>query len=274
MTPRTILLLPAVMLAAIAADAAAPSSGRPGPAQTRPAMPVDVHHVVPPLVDPQADAILRRMSEYVSSLKEFSITADATYDEVPEPGVQKLQFSRSLRVDVRRQDHLRSVVLGDDIHRAVWYDGRQLDVLDVARNVYCRIGTPPTIDAALEELHARYGLSVPLADLLFTDACEGMRKNVRTGRYVGLHRVGTHNCHHLAFTQQNIDWQIWIDAGDHPFPRKLVIAHKNEPEWPQYCAVLHTWEISPRFADDHFRFEPPPGAVEADIEQQPIDGRR
>lgn len=273
MKPRAILL-PVVMLVPVASLAAATSSGRSGPAQTRPAMAIDAPHVVPPLVDPQADAILRRMSEYVSTLKEFSITAEATYDEVPEPGVQKLQFSRSLRVDVRRPDRLRSVVQGDDVNRAVWYDGRELDILDVARNVYCRVKTPPTIDATLEELQTRYGLSVPLADLLFTDAWEGMKRNVRTARYVGLHRVGTHDCHHLAFTQQNIDWQIWIDAGDHPFPRKLVIAHKNEPEWPQYCAVLHTWDISPRFADDHFRFAPPAGAVEADIEQQPARGRR
>ena len=40
-------------------------------------------------------------------------------------------------------------------------------------------------------------------------------------------------CHHLAFEQATIDWQLWIDAGKDPLPRKLVITYKTEDEVPQ-----------------------------------------
>ncbi len=57
---------------------------------------------------------------------------------------------------------------------------------------------------------------------------------VQRGEYLGIHEAAGVPCHHLAFEQATIDWQLWIDAGKDPLPRKLVITYKTEDEVPQY----------------------------------------
>ena len=81
----------------------------------------------------------------------------------------------------------------------------------------------------------------------------------------GLHRVDGVPCHHLAFAQETIDWQIWIDAGPRPVPRKLLIHHKDERGAPKYSARLSGWDFHPRLSDGFFEFHPPDGAAEVEF---------
>jgi hypothetical protein len=73
------------------------------------------------------------------------------------------------------------------------------------------------------------------------------------------------SCHHLAFSQETIDWQIWIEDGPRPVPRKLVITYKTEPGSPQYVARLSGWNFQPRFSKHFFTFEAPAGAGEMEF---------
>ena len=66
-------------------------------------------------------------------------------------------------------------------------------------------------------------------------------------------------CDHYAFRQQGVDWQLWIDRGTTRLPRKLVITTTEEPEQPQYVAVL-TWTLAPPLDDALFTFVPPADA--------------
>ncbi len=72
-------------------------------------------------------------------------------------------------------------------------------------------------------------------------------------------------CHHLAFRQKAVDWQIWIDAGDEPVPRKLVITFKQQAEQPQYTALIHRWDVNPKLGDEMFQFQPPAGVRKVDF---------
>ncbi len=70
---------------------------------------------------------------------------------------------------------------------------------------------------------------------------------------------------HLAFVQDEIDWQIWIQAGPRPVPRKLVITYKNEPGSPQYVARLFGWDFQPRLAEEFATFHAPAGSDQIDF---------
>jgi hypothetical protein len=61
----------------------------------------------------------------------------------------------------------------------------------------------------------------------------------------------------LAFDQKNIQWQIWIDAGEKPWIRKLIITEKKVPASPQWTAYFTDWNLSPQLADKLFAFAPP-----------------
>ncbi len=71
---------------------------------------------------------------------------------------------------------------------------------------------------------------------------------VQRGVYLGIHEAAGVPCHHLSFEQATIDWQLWIDAGTEPVPRKLVIAYKTEDEVPQYAVTIRKWNLEARRA--------------------------
>lgn len=90
-------------------------------------------------------------------------------------------------------------------------------------------------------------------------------EGVIRGEYLGLQKAAGVPCHHLAFEQETIDWQIWIDAAQPRLPRKLAIAYKAEPGEPQYVVVIHKWNLAPAFPEGLFDFEPPEGATKMEL---------
>ena len=134
---------------------------------------------------------------------------------------------------MRRPDRLAGDASGDAVNRSFYYDGRTFTVYDKEQNVWASGGVPPTVDAALDWVFDQTGTVIPLADFLYGDVYARLMGNVQRGVYLGLHEAAGVLCHHLSFEQAAIDWQIWIDAGRDPLPRKLVIAYKTEDEVPQ-----------------------------------------
>jgi hypothetical protein len=125
-----------------------------------------------------------------------------------------------------------------------------------------RLDAPGDIDGVLDEVDDKYGVVIPLSDFLYADPHAVLTEGVLYGEYLGLHTAGGVLCHHLSFSQEDIDWQLWIDAGDRPLPRKLVITYLDEPGAPQYTALIRRWSLEPKFADDLFEFQPPEDARE------------
>ncbi len=74
-------------------------------------------------------------------------------------------------------------------------------------------------------------------------------------------------CEHLAFTQTNIDWQIWIEDGAKPVPRKFLITYKDEPGSPQFTALFSNWDFETKLPDFVFKFEPPAGASKIKVKE-------
>ena len=212
------------------------------------------------LVDPRADELMRAMSERLARATVFSVTAEEIYDEVPEHAPRR-QLANSRRVLLRRPDRLAGDASGDAINRAFAYDGRAITLYDKEQHVWMSGGVPPTIDAALDVVFERTGTVFPLADFLYADPYARMMGDVQRGAYLGLHEAAGVLCHHLSFEQAAIDWQIWIDAGPEPLPRKLVIAYKTEDEVPQYSVTIRTWDFAAKAPDAAFAFTPPAGAT-------------
>jgi hypothetical protein len=210
-------------------------------------------------VEARADQELRRMSEFLAKLPRFALEAEETFDEL-SPGEPRRQLTNLRRAAVVRPDRLAADATGDTLNRAAWYDGKTLSVLDKEHNTYATVAAPATIDAALDMVEETYGLVLPLADLLYADPYAVLSEGVTYGRYLGLHLAAGVPCHHLAFAQDTIEWQLWIDAGEQPLPRKFVITYVLEEGEPQYSATIRRWNLDPKFAEGLFTFEAPEGA--------------
>jgi hypothetical protein len=224
-------------------------------------------------VEPRADQELKKMSAFLAKLTRFALEAEESFDEVPD-GQPKLQLTNVRRIAVVRPNRLASDAAGDTLNRAAWYDGQTVTVLDKEHNAYTSIKAAATIDATLDKLEDEYGVTLPLADILYSDPYAVVTEGVTYGRYLGIHQAAGVPCHHLVFSQPTIEWQIWIDASDQPLPRKLVITYVQEAGEPQYSATMRRWSLDPKFSDDLFTFEAPEGAqkIDATAMALPQDG--
>jgi hypothetical protein len=216
------------------------------------------------VLDPRAASILRSMGDYLASAEELSFSAEVAYDAVSPDG-RKLQYSGTARVALRRPNRLHVEYDGDEDRRTVVIDGQTFTFYDRENNLYARTDVPSPIDAAIDHAFELYGFSVPIADLVYTDPYQTLMENVQSGSVIGRHTVDGVICDHLAFSQETIDWQIWIEDGPRPVPRKLVITYKSEPGSPQYAARLSGWDFAPRLSDRYFEFSPRPGAAEMEF---------
>jgi len=218
---------------------------------------------IPRWIEPRADQELKRMSEFLAKLPRFAFEAEEIFDEIPD-GELRQQLTNLRRVAVERPNHAAADVNGDTLSRATWYDGKTVTVLDKEHNTYAVIEAPPSIDATLDLLEDEYGVVLPLKDILFSDPYAVLSEGITYGRYLGIHQAAGVACHHLAFSQATIEWQIWIDAGDQPVPRKVVITYVDEPSEPQYTAVIRRWKLDGPVPEGLFTFEAPEGASKID----------
>jgi len=216
------------------------------------------------VVEPRATEILERAGAFLAAIPELALVVEELFDEPDERGALVL-LSTVRRMAIRRPDRAVGEMVGDVGHRSFWYDGEQLAVLDQTRNTYAVVAGQATIDATLDDVARRYGVIVPMSELLYSDPASVLLEDVRAGEYVGIHHVLERACHHLAFAADEIDWQIWIDAGPEPLPRRLAITYKNEAGAPQYIATFMRWNLEPSLSDDLFEFKPPVGAEHLEL---------
>jgi len=201
---------------------------------------------------------LRRMSDYLAQMQQFSVEATDMMDQPTEPG-RKSQGLTHRTVHVSRPDRMRVDSTGSHINRSSWYDGKTLSMFDRTQNRYLVTDMPSAIDPMLDEVAARLGIRIPLADLLYSDVYRVLITDAGTNvaQYLGKVKLVNIECHHLAFDSDKIHWQIWIEAGDRPLPRKLEVTYKDGEERRRYSVTLRQWDLTPYFSDDHFVFRPP-----------------
>lgn len=215
-------------------------------------------------VDPKADAILKKMGETLGRAKRITFDSHAIADQLTPDG-QKLQFAKNQKVRLQRPDKLSVDVTGDVEDLQFRYDGKRVTLYNPRTNSWGSAEMPPSIDDTLDTLADKYGMALPLADLVFSDAYKSLSERVRSSEYLGDGWVFDTKCDHLAFRQAAIDWQIWVEQGERAVPRKIVITFKESPGHPQYTAFLSNWNLSADVPESTFAFTPPAGAKQVEF---------
>lgn len=217
-----------------------------------------------PAPEPDPRQVLQKMCNFLRSQPQFTYKAEVADDQVYAKG-KKLQYGLDMETMVRRPDRLRVNAEGDLVRKQFFFDGKSVTLYDREHNVYGVMAAPADIEGALEKANRDFGLRVALSDLASPNLCELINKRVKHALYVGLHKVRGVPCHHLSLDSDGAQLQVWVDAGDKPVPRKVVLTHKEATGSPQWSAYLSDWNFPPQLADDLFVFTPPPGAEKIDF---------
>lgn len=232
----------------------------PAVAQTDATMPdVVTNAAVERVITPDAQAVLNRMSAALKELRTFSVSAQISRDEMLPFGY-KLQRNESAQMLVVRPTSLRVESQGDIKDRTYIYDGKQLTIFDPEENIYVQNAAPPTIAGLVERL-LDIGVELPLLDVLtdaFSETGE-LTAQVQSGLLVGESSIDGIPVDQLAFRQANVDWQVWVQKGQHALPIRFVITTRYELGDPQVNATLK-WDLKPSVPAASFKFAPPKDA--------------
>jgi len=188
-----------------------------------------------PRLDPQAEGILHHTCTTLAEAKTFTFDAEVTFEQVLPRSPLKIQFAGVTDYWVRKPDALAVDYESDLGAKHFWYDGTTLTIFDAPKMMYTSTAVPASIDGMMKRAAETNNLALPLADLAMSDPCANVDKRVIFGGYIGRGDVGGVACDHLAFTESNFDWQIWIQHAGKPLPRKVVIpgcVRSSLTEWP------------------------------------------
>jgi hypothetical protein len=217
-------------------------------------------------IDEATQEVLKQMSQYLGQAKAFHVRVMSFYDLVRKSGI-KVKAGFETEVFVQRPDKVYLLRQRDDLsHSQLWYDGSSLSVLHREKKEYSTIKVPKTIDAMIDHLIDHYDLPMPLADFLYSDIYGAFHEYLISGEYLGQRLVDGVMCHHLSFESTGVDWQLWVEAGERPLPRRFVITYLNLPGEPEYFAKFTKWGLDPPINTGMYHFAPPKDAKKVPLQ--------
>ena len=210
-------------------------------------------------------AILKAMTEYTAAQKAISATFDSDV-EVLTSDLQKIQFDSSGQFQLSRPDKLRIRRTGGYADVELVFDGKTVSLYGNNAKAYVQSDAAGTIDQLIDNLQSKAGVSMPGADLLLTNSFDQLMSDVIEGVHVGQGVIDGVECEHLAFRGHDTDWQIWIQSGAQPIPRKYVITSKTMTGAPQYTLRIKDWKTDAIADASVFTFKPPEGATKVSLD--------
>ena len=210
-------------------------------------------------IDPQAEKILRRMTDYLGSLKQFSLRTQVTLEDLLDSG-QRVDFDVSASVIIGRPNKLRAERTGDLVSQVFFYDGKTLTLYRPSEKTYATDTAPATIEKMIDFARESVGVLLPAADLVYRGAFALMMQDVSLATVVGQAVIGGVKCDHLLFSRPGVDFQLWIAAGKQPWPCKYVVTETDTPAKLSITTFLSGWNMNPAVQDAQFNFVPPKGA--------------
>ena len=211
-----------------------------------------------PAIDPTAMDALRKMSDYLRTLQKFEVKGNITADEVLDDD-QKVQISKTAHLVVSRPNKLRLQVKADKHERLLTYDGTSFTIWSPRTRYYATVAAPPNILELAKKLEDDHDIELPLVDLFRWGTDEARVSEIKAAKDLGASECDGVTCEHYAFRQSGLDWEVWIQAGEFPLPRKVVITTLTDEARPQH-AVTYNWNLAPSFNDETFVFVPPADA--------------
>jgi hypothetical protein len=221
-------------------------------------------------IDPSAMEALNKMGAYLRSLKAFQVETEVTNDDVLNDG-QIITDNRTNTLLAVSPNLLRAELKGDDKDVFLFYDGKNFTVYGKLVNYYATVPAPATNAQLVDKIYDDYGIDIPLVDLFKWGTDSSAINKITSAFDAGPSTVQGVTCEHYAFRQEGLDWQIWIQLGEYPLPRKFIIRTLTDEARPQHASTL-VWNLAPSYNEATFTFDPPAGALPVPLKKLNAEG--
>jgi hypothetical protein len=194
--------------------------------------------------------LVKQMCDKLASAQTLSFNVKEITDRVRrDGGKETLHLTRD--VIIRRPDRFYSKQTGDR-NADTWYDGKRITVAMHNDKVFAQARTPETIDGTLDAASKRYGVVLPIGDLLYSQPDKHLLAENMTGGYQGTEKVEGTDCHHLRFVVPAVDWELWLPEQGDPLPKRLKVVQKKQKGEPVADIIFTNWNLSAAASDETF----------------------
>jgi len=214
-------------------------------------------------IDSDAAAILKATCDKLASAQQFTFRGTRTVDPDLVPG-RKLKVEGRIEGAVARPNRFSGLSSGSNSTQRFYYDGENVTLYDPKANHYATVPGSNTIDRTIDKIVANWNFHPPLTDLLVSDPYASLSKRATSGKLVGTETLRGTKCHHIAVTQDAVDFDVWISASDN-LPRRMVITFKAIEGSPKVKADISSWNLNPELSASQFDFTPPKGAQKIEM---------
>jgi hypothetical protein len=211
------------------------------------------------ITDPAAMEILRKMTDYMGGLAQFTVSTQTTYEDELDSG-QRVDYDVSTNAILSRPNKLHSERTGELVSQYFYYNGETLILYNKSAGVYAKRPAPETLEELFDFTREELGLFIPVADLIYSYAFSLLTEGITSAVVVGKADINGVACHHLAFSRPDVDFQVWVADSEQPLPCKYVVTDTETPARVSVSTVMSGWHISPVLSDDMFEFTPPAGS--------------
>ena len=208
---------------------------------------------------------LKEMSTFLMSANTLGITSQGSLDVVTNDG-QRIQLDGVTTYKARKPAGFVVDYQSDIKSRKFMYDGKTFTIYSPKLGYYSSVPAPGTNKEVLDTIYSKFGIQLPLEDLFrWGDGTNADRIAALKSAYeVGTATIDGVETDHFAFREADVDWEVWVQKGDQPWPRKLVIVDRTDPARPTFTARL-TWQLNPAYTDADFAFVPDANAKRIQI---------
>ena len=204
---------------------------------------------------------MRTMSDTLAKSKSFTFETSERFDISATNGQKKaLQFTR--KVTVRRPDRLFFEIHGQGdstIDTTAHYDGRTLTLIERQGGKWAQTTVPGTLDEMLDDVARRFGLPVPIGDVVYSSPYDAFIGNSTKGGLVGRETVEGVECVKLDYADDLVQVTLWLPATGQALPRRLALGYKKSPTPLTVELTFTNWKLDAPVTDATFAVQRPAG---------------
>ena len=214
--------------------------------------------------DAKAVEVLKQMAAFKSSQDQVVIKGVTFTDARLGAGLM-VSNAEEVSVSIKRPGSMLITSADGEATKGFYFHDGLFTFFNSATRLYGQADIPKDIESAMEFALNELGVEAPLLDLIYKDASTHLLTSGDTILYLtDKARVDNADCHHLVIRGAEVDVQLWVEEGDRPLTRRLMITSKWEGGSPRFVANLD-WDTNPKFKPGFFEFKAPEDATKIEF---------
>lgn len=229
----------------------------------------------PSVADPKTDAIVHDVSNYYSNLKSLRTRLIQRLNASTDS--KTVELLSVVDVAVKKPDMIAINLRAGMPGGSLYCDGNNAYFYSQILNKYT---VKPAADdyeklfadANSRYVNGRYAMFSLLPSLLSKNPYSSIMAGVQKTDYIGTEDVDGTPCHHMRFSQDKFVWDLWVDAGAHPWIVKVspdLFSDTSGRGRAQHGAKMSlsfrykNWVANSSIKNKEFVFVSPPESSEA-----------